>query len=240
MINRTESTAHLEWGLRGLQACLPASDVVVVVDVLSFTTATTVAVSRGATIYPYDRHDASAAVFAAERGAQLAGRRVPGALSLSPASLQQIEAGARLVLPSPNGSALSLATQGRPTLAGCLRNARAVAAAAARLGRHVAVIAAGERWPDGSLRPGLEDLLGAGAILAALPGALSFDAQAAVAAFERLDGRLGAALDACASGQELIQAGWAEDVRLAAELDVSNVAPVLRNGAYHGARLAEA
>ncbi len=48
----------------------------------------------------------------------------------------------------------------------------------------ISVIAAGEKWPDGSLRPALEDLLGAGAILSRLEGNLSGDAQAAVAAFE--------------------------------------------------------
>ena len=56
--------------------------------------------------------------------------------SLSPASLTAIPAETSLVLPSPNGSAISaLAAQlGRPMLAGCLRNAAAVAAAAKQSG----------------------------------------------------------------------------------------------------------
>ena len=93
--------------------------------------------------------------------------------SLSPAGLLEIPAGTRLVLPSPNGSTLSLATRGTPTLAGCLRNSRSVAAYAGRLGRRVAVIPCGERWPDGSLRPAVEDLVGAGTIISRLRGSKS-------------------------------------------------------------------
>lgn len=78
---------------------------------------------------------------------------------------------ARLVLPSPNGSAIASATAGT-VVAACLRNATAVARwlgfRLADSGTAVTVIAAGERWPDGSLRPALEDLLGAGALLSAL------------------------------------------------------------------------
>lgn len=60
---------------------------------------------------------------------------------------------------------------GGVVVAACLRNARAVAAwLSERSGADdgpVTVIAAGERWPDGSLRPA-QDLLGAGAVVAAL------------------------------------------------------------------------
>ena len=102
--------------------------------------------------------------FAASHDARVAGMRDDtSAYSLSPHSLLAIPPGTRLVLPSPNGSTLSLTTGATPTFAGCLRNARAVAEAAHRIGPRVAVIAAGERWrDDGSLRPCFEDQAGAG------------------------------------------------------------------------------
>src|SRR5262249_25350356 len=84
-----------------------------------------------------------------------------------PVSLLSIRAGTKLMLPSLNGSRLSVVagrTTGRiPVLTGCLRNARAVAVVARAIAgkKAIGVVPAGERWPDGSLRPAVEDLLGA-------------------------------------------------------------------------------
>ena len=44
-----------EWGLQGIEALAPTSDVVVVVDVLSFTTCVEVATANGATVLPHRR-----------------------------------------------------------------------------------------------------------------------------------------------------------------------------------------
>jgi 2-phosphosulfolactate phosphatase len=91
------------------------------------------------------------------------------------------------------------------------------------------VIAAGERWPHGSLRPALEDLLGAGAILSHLPeSSLSPDARAAVAAYRAA--RIREDIAACPSGRELVEAGFAEDVAIAIQEDISEMVPVLRDG----------
>ena len=114
-----------------------------------------------------------------------------------------------------------------PTLAGCLRNARVVATAARQYGKRIAVIPAGERWPDGSLRPAFEDLIGAGAILSYLQGNMSPNAIAAVAAFQAASPNLEAMLKQCGSGVELIERGFEKDIELAAELDVSECVPVL-------------
>lgn len=226
--------AWFDWGLRGAEALRDTAATFVVVDVLSFSTAVDVACGRGAEVIPFALDRAAAAAEAARLGAHLAGKRREGGYSLSPASLATLPEGARLLLPSPNGATISAALQGRRVFAGCLRNASAVARAAAAGGGDVAVIAAGERWrPEGSLRPALEDLLGAGAVLAALPGARpSPEAEAAMAAFAALKPRLAGALADSASGRELSAAGFAEDVDWAAALDVSGAAPQLSAGAF--------
>jgi 2-phosphosulfolactate phosphatase len=103
------------------------------------------------------------------------------------------------------------------------------------------VIAAGERWRDGSLRPAVEDLWGAGAVVAALaarlehrggPLLLSPEAESAGAAWLAVQDRVGEELHACASGRELVELGWPDDVAIAAELDASDAVPVLTDGVY--------
>jgi 2-phosphosulfolactate phosphatase len=142
---------RFEWGPVGAAELAKSSDVIIVVDIFSFTTATDVATSRGAAIYPYPTQGPSARRFAQEIGGLLAvDRRDLSAerpYSLWPRSLESIPAGTKLVLPSLNGSAISSAAVNsqRQVLAGCLRNRSAVALMALKLGRTIGVIAAGER-----------------------------------------------------------------------------------------------
>src|SRR5215217_860575 len=126
--NQGFSAVRYEWGAYGISTLGPDSDVIIIVDVLSFSTCVDVAVGNGALVYPYRSHDQSAQLFATERQALLAQSRWSESTgySLSPASLRAIPPGTRLVLPSPNGTNLSGATGTIPTIAGCLRNARAV------------------------------------------------------------------------------------------------------------------
>jgi 2-phosphosulfolactate phosphatase len=232
--NQSCGSVRCEWGAHGIAALGPESDVIIIVDVLSFSTCVDVAVGNGACVYPYPWHDQSAEHFAAQRQALLARARQNDSshYSLSPVSLQGIPPGTRLVLPSPNGATLSRATGTTPTIAGCLRNARAVAQTAQTLGRRISVIAAGERWPDGSLRPAIEDWLGAGAIIAHLTGRRSPEAELAAHNFVYSQANLGWYLRACGSGRELIEDGYSADVELAAALNVSDCVPLLREDAY--------
>jgi 2-phosphosulfolactate phosphatase len=231
----------------------------VVVDVLSFTTCVSVAVDAGIRVHPYRWEDESAEGFARSLGATLAqprsATRDSGAVSLSPASIRAAGSGGSLsdlVLPSPNGSTTSalLAGAGAEVVAASLRNRSAVARwlvgwleAVPRSSAPpaVLVVPSGERWPDGSLRPAVEDLWGAGAVVAALAAALehragplllSPEAEAAGAAWLGVEERVGEALHDCASGRELVERGWASDVEIAAELDASTTVPVLADGAF--------
>ncbi|WP_151083829.1 2-phosphosulfolactate phosphatase [Nocardioides cynanchi] len=236
---------RLEWGPTGaaaLAADARPGDVAVVVDVLSFTTTLCVAVEQGIAVHPYPWAATDAASYAAARGAVLAvGRREglrSGAVTLSPVSFAEARGVERVVLPSPNGSAISLglADSGLTVVGACLRNASAVGRRLRDRPGRVSVVAAGERWPDGSLRPAVEDLWGAGAVLAALglDGA-SPEAVAATAAFDAVRHGLAEALAACASGRELVTGGFAEDVAIAAAYDVSAVVPTLDGEAFRDA-----
>lgn len=236
---------RFDWGPTGAAAVAEGAHLAVVVDVLSFTTTLCVAAEFGVKVYPYRWGDDTAAAYAAEREAVLAGgRSEKSGISLSPSSVLEALAGTelnRLVLPSPNGSAISfdLAGSGLTVVGACLRNRTAVAgwlAAKLRGGSRVAVIAAGERWPDGSLRPAVEDLWGAGAVLAALVelgiSGLSPEAEQAAAAFLAVEPGLRDRLAASASGRELDAIGFGEDVRVASELDAGGVVPVLHGEAF--------
>jgi 2-phosphosulfolactate phosphatase len=231
--DQATARCRCDWGVDGLKALAPA-DVVIVVDVLSFSTCVDIAVSRGGAIVPYAWNDASAAVFADLHGTEVAGSRGNSRYSLSPASFLDAPAGLRCVLPSPNGAAVSLrgVLSGAIVLAACLRNATAVATAAQALGSTFNVIPAGERWRDGTLRRAMEDWIGAGAVLKRLPGTKSPEAFAAIKAFEQVGSDFGRFLADCGSGRELLARGFPQDVELAGAFDVSPHVPVYDRGAF--------
>ena len=228
-----------DWGPVG--AAEVPGQLVAVVDVLSFTTAVTVAVDNGIEVLPYRWRDESAATFAQQHNATLAVGRSQDGISLSPVTIRRAQNIKRLVLPSPNGSTISqqLQDSGSTVLAVSLRNAAAAASYVATqlaADQTVVAIAAGERWKDGSLRPAVEDLWGAGAFLAALAdsgiGPLSPEARAAAAAYREVAGELPGLLYECAGGRELTAYGFEEDVAIAAEVGASQSVPVLRGGVF--------
>ena len=126
-------------------------------------------------------------------------------------------------------------------VAGGIRNAAAVAAHVLEVQRSrgdrtsIAIIAAGDDGESGP-RFAVEDLFGAGAVVAAL-GDLGIDhasPDAAVAGegFRALRGAVRHLLTASGTGRLRADAGERDLVLAAAERDAASVVPVLRDGAF--------
>jgi 2-phosphosulfolactate phosphatase len=233
---------HLEWGPEAAAQAAMRGDVVVIVDILSFSTTISIAVGQGATALVYAAHEIDAmggrAAAEARLGAEMVAKEraaTTARFSLSPASLATIGSGDRVIFTSLNGARCLAAAGSAPAvLVGSFLNRSATVAAALRLRRRgsgrCTVVACGERWTsvaptDDSLRPGIEDQLGAGAVITGLAESdlgLSPEAHLAAAAYAGVADRLDAVLASCTSGRELAANGFAADVALAAGIDTTD------------------
>ncbi|MEO8106423.1 MAG: 2-phosphosulfolactate phosphatase [Actinomycetes bacterium] len=232
-MNRATSVS-LEWGPQGLRLLSETCECVVIVDVLSFSTSVAVAVARGAAVWPHSGHERAEELARAIGATLVRGRNMREGRTLSPASLLQVDEGERLIMPSDNGSVISHAAlmSGLTVVAGSMRNASAVAEWLTGRFSTVGLVPAGEEWADGTMRVCYEDLIGAGAIAAGIAdrvgdSGLDPDARAAAAAF-----RTRSSLVEVPSGRDLVERGFADDVRLAEEVNADLVVPVLRDGRY--------
>jgi len=233
---------RLDWGRDGTRRAVERGDVLVIVDVLSFSTAAAAAIHYGGIIYPCAQ-DEDPVAFAQCIGGEAAAHRrrdVPkkGRFSLSPATHVNIEPGTKVVLASPNGATCSRYAGQVPYLfVGALVNAQAVALAVSQViekhGLNVTVIACGERWKtpleDGELRIAVEDYLGAGAILSYLKQEKSPEARVCEGAFLHVRSGIEDVLWECGSGRELRGIGFGLDVQHAAQLDIYDFALVMQN-----------
>lgn len=166
-------------------------------------------------------------------------------LGLTAHALSAVENAAGLDLAADDDAAAALtraaAETGAHVVAGGLRNAAAVAAHVLEVQRSraertsISVLAAGE-IDDAGARFAVEDLLGAGAVVAAL-GDLGIDhasPDAAVAGegFRALGGAVRHLLTASGGGRALAADGGREGVLAAAARDAASVVPVLRDGVF--------
>lgn len=197
---------RLDWGVDGLVRLAPA-DIVIVVDVLRFSSTVVRAVERGEDV-PLD---------AAAHAVSINGAAVAEAAARSGALV--------LVGGLRNASAVAAAVLAEQELRGA-RTSVALIAAGERTGSET----------GSGLRFAVEDQLGAGAVVDAL-GARGIDhtsPDAAVAAesFRALRRAVTHLLTASGSGLELIARGERDDVLAAAALDAASVVPVLRDGVF--------
>jgi 2-phosphosulfolactate phosphatase len=218
---------RFDWGTPGVARLAPFCRTFVIVDILRFSTAVEMGLTHGLVVepehWPMPR--------TGRRDAYVADGSSPGGPSLSPASLLLLPVGARVVLPSLNGAncALAAADTGATVVAGSLRNASAAAKFVADSLFPVGVIAAGDLALDGTMRPAVEDILGAAAILRLLPGSRSPEAAVAEAAFTPHP--LGLVRDS-ASARQLASVGHDDDAEWAGQLDVSTCVPVLAGDVF--------
>jgi 2-phosphosulfolactate phosphatase len=216
----------------------------VIVDVLAFSTSVVLTTTRGGTALSYSAAELDEMGGRAEAAALLNAEVVAkdraattARFSLSPATLSAVTPGDRLIFTSLNGAACTSAAASAPVvLIGALINASATARAVRAIisdgaAQRCTIVPCGERWtsvsgePD-SLRPSIEDLLGAGAIVSAISELrVSAEATVAAAAFERTASSVDDALRRCVSGRELIERGFPDDVELAGQVDVSGSVP---------------
>lgn len=197
---------RLDWGVDGL-ARLASSDIVVVVDVLRFSSTVIQAVEREQH-FPLD----AAASAISINGAAVAGAAGDTSAMVLLGALRNAAAVARAVL----------AVQEQ-------RGARTSVAV-------IACGELPSRGPGAPLRFAVEDHLGAGAIAAALTDVgldhSSPEAAAAAESFRALRGAMRHLLAASGSGRELALAGRGDEVAAAAAVDAASVVPILRDGVF--------
>ncbi|MCC4248693.1 2-phosphosulfolactate phosphatase [Microbacterium testaceum] len=170
-------------------------------------------------------------------------------LGLTARALTAVEEGRELAVPSADAAgrvALAAERAGARVVVAGIRNAAAVAAHVLEVQRSrgdrtsIAVIAAGDAdAAEPGVRFAVEDLLGAGAVVAAL-GDLGIDhasPDAAVAGegFRALRVAVRHLLTASGTGRLRADAGERDLVLAAAERDAASVVPVLRGGVFTAA-----
>lgn len=237
----------VEWGQRGARAASDRGDIVIIVDVLSFSSTVVTAVDYGAEIYPYPTPiNESAKEFAETIGANIVWGRAESIKyrghSLTPMSFTYADKGQKFVMCSLNGAACTLIASKVPALLiGCSLNASATANKAnllrTELGINITVVPCGEKWSDAlenenMLRPSIEDYLGAGIILSKLTGSKSPEAEVCIGAYEYSKNKISELILDSASGRELRERGYVQDVIHCSQVDITTVVPILHDNKF--------
>ncbi|MBB6453279.1 2-phosphosulfolactate phosphatase [Salirhabdus euzebyi] len=245
MFDQSPYTCRLEWGKRGAREARERGDIVIVVDVFSFSSTVVSALHQGAIIYPYPP-ELDGKAYAYQVGATyILGRKEAvnaNQPTLSPVTFQSTHQEQKFVLSSLNGAVCSwIAAKVPALLIGCLLNADAVANAAHKLHskyqRNITVIPCGERWNDSKsgedhLRPSVEDYLGAGAILSRLSGTKSPEAEVCASAFGGISHKIRDLIWNCGSGRELRLRGYDKDVEHCSQWNMYDTVPILQDGRF--------
>ena len=245
MFSQDAFKVKMEWGRRGAREAAERGDIVIIVDVLSFSSTVVAALNAGAVIFPYPPN-LDGKRYASSIGAKYILGRAEAARTrnptLSPVTFNEKHLNERFVLTSLNGAYCSwIASKVPALLIGSFLNASAVAVLASKLqqetGADITVVPCGEMWNDvreneDRLRPSVEDYLGAGAILAGLGGSKSPEAEVCAGAFKSSESRIIELVWDSGSGRELRERGYEEDVKYCSQLNVIGIVPMMKDGRF--------
>ncbi len=234
----------LGWGDAGVQRAMADGSIVVIVDVLRFSSTVTTAVANGFTIAPCARAE-DAARLAESTGAIPSGPTGRARYSLSPLDYLNPHEPEEVALVSPNGAALCASLGEQPGYIACLLNARTAGrllrSISEQTGRGVMLVAAGEAVEDqernlADRRFALEDYLGCGALLAELRMEMTADATVCCRAFEASSQDYPRLIRECASGQYLVCRGQEYDISHCVQRSIYEILPEVRGGRIAPAR----
>ncbi len=240
MFDQSPYVCRVEWGKRGAREAAERGDIIIIVDVLSFSTTVISALNNGAIIYPYPPN-LDGKEYADKLGAEyILGRAEAakiGKPTLSPVSFNKEHTKRKYVLSSLNGAFCTWVASKVPALLiGSLLNASSVALVANQLRlqtqANITVVPCGEQWSnvrefEDTLRPSIEDYLGAGAILSYLEGEKSPEAEVCIGAFHNTKQKIDALIWEGGSGRELRERGFEADVKHSSQLNVYQTVPIL-------------
>ncbi|MFO1446144.1 2-phosphosulfolactate phosphatase [Bacillus sp. Bva_UNVM-123] len=240
MLNQSPYVCRVEWGKRGAREAAERGDIIIIVDVLSFSSTVISALNYGAIIYPSPPH-LNGKDFAEKIGAEyILGRAEAakiGKPTLSPVSFNQEHYKKKYVLTSLNGAFCTwIAAKVPALLIGSFLNASSIASYVNQLRLkmkvNITVVPCGEQWSDvreyeDILRPSIEDYLGAGAILSNLEGEKSPEVEVCIGAFQSAKQKLNEFIWDCGSGRELRERGFEDDVKHCSRLNVYQTVPIL-------------
>ncbi len=231
---------RMDWGEKGTIEASNRGDIIVIVDVLSFSTTITGAVHHGAIVYPFPKVgdiEEFGKLVDAEVCLGRVESQTAGLPSLSATSFNESHKDKRYVLSSRNGATCAKASkQDAYILIGSLLNISSIANIVNKIQKetniNITVIACGERWRSTNdesreLRPSIEDYLGAGAILEKLEGTKSPEAKVCIGAFQNAKPNLSELINDSSSGRELINMGYPEDVKFSCQVDLYKDVPIL-------------
>ncbi|OCA87524.1 2-phosphosulfolactate phosphatase [Bacillus sp. FJAT-27225] len=236
---------RVEWGRKGARDAAGRGDIVIVVDVLSFSSTVVTALHHGCSIYPYPPH-LDGKLYAEKIGGEyILGRAEAAKISratLSPVSFNSTHKGRKFVLTSLNGAFCTWVAEQVPALLiGSFLNLSSVAKVANNIKQEtrsaITVIPCGEQWNDSrehedSLRPSIEDYLAAGAIVSLLEGEKSPEALVCEGAYSQQRDNISNLIWESGSGRELREKGFEADVTHCSRIDVYTEVPLLRNGHF--------